>query len=131
MSGDRAGPSIPSLLSDVLTQIADLIRAELRLAKTEMSEKLSGAVASGGSLAVGAVLLLAALFLFLQGVVALLVTLGMHPTLAVFIVAIVTGILGYVVLRKGITGLTASNVTPQRTLHSLEKDAAVAKEQVR
>lgn len=131
LSPDRPAPSIPTLVSDALTQVADLVRAEVRLAKTEMMEKVNGAVAAGASVAIGGVLLLAALFLFLQGIVAVLVTLGLHPTLAIFVVAVVTALIGYVVLRKGLNALSASHVVPDRTVRSLEKDAAVAKEQVR
>jgi len=131
LSSERPAPSIPTLVSDALAQVADLVRAEVRLAKTEMLEKVNGAVAAGASVAIGGVLLLAALFLFLQGVVAVLVTLGVHPTLAIFIVAVVTAIIGYVVLRKGLNALSASQIVPDRTVRSLEKDAAVAKEQVR
>lgn len=131
LSPDRPAPSIPTLVSDALTQVADLVRAEVRLAKTEMMEKVNGAAAAGASVAIGGVLLLAALFLFLQGIVAVLVTLGLHPTLAIFVVAVVTALIGYVVLRKGLNALSASHVVPDRTVRSLEKDAAVAKEQVR
>jgi VIT1/CCC1 family predicted Fe2+/Mn2+ transporter len=131
ISTDRPAPSIPTLVSDALAQVADLVRAEVRLAKTEMMEKVNGAVAAGASVAIGGVLLLAALFLFLQGIVAVLVTLGMNPTLAIFVVAVVTALVGYFVLRKGLNALSASNVVPDRTVRSLEKDAAVAKEQVR
>lgn len=131
MSGERTSTSIPDLLSDALTQVADLVRAEVRLAKTEMTEKVTGAFAAGGFVAVGGVLLFAALFLFLQGIVALLVWFGMNPTLAIFVVAIVTAVIGYAVLRKGISDLSATRVVPDRTVRSLEKDAAVAKEQVR
>jgi hypothetical protein len=131
LSPERPAPSIPTLVSDALTQVADLVRAEVRLAKTEMMEKVNGAVAAGASVAIGGVLLLAALFLFLQGIVAVLVTMGMHPTLAIFVVAVVTALIGYFVLRKGLNALSASHVVPDRTVRSLEKDAAVAKEQVR
>jgi VIT1/CCC1 family predicted Fe2+/Mn2+ transporter len=131
LSSERPAPSIPTLVSDALAQVADLVRAEVRLAKTEMLEKVNGAVAAGAFVAIGGVLLLAALFLFLQGVVAVLVTLGVHPTLAIFIVAVVTAIIGYLVMRKGLNALSASQIVPDRTVRSLEKDAAVAKEQVR
>ncbi len=131
MSGERTSASIPDLLSSALSQVADLVRAEIRLAKTEMSEKVSDVAAGGAYIAVGGVLLLAALIIFLQGIVSLLVLLGLHPTLSIFLVAIVTAIIGYVVLRKGMSNMSARNMVPDRTVRSLEKDAAVAREQVR
>jgi len=83
------------------------------------------------ALAAAAVLLLAALFLFLQGIVLVLVMLGIPSPWATFIVAVVTGLGGYLILRKGMSSLSASNMMPDRTVRSLEKDATVAKEQVR
>jgi uncharacterized membrane protein YqjE len=131
MTDERPGSTIPNLFSDVLSQVTNLFRTEIRLAKTEMSEKISTTMAAGGVIMAGGVLLLAALFLFLQGIVLVLVMLGIPSPWATFIVAVVTGLVGYHILRKGMSNLTASNMMPDRTVRSLEKDATVAKEQVR
>jgi hypothetical protein len=40
-------------------------------------------------------------------------------------------VIGYVVLRGGLSRLKASNLTPDRTVAQLSRDAEVAKEQVR
>lgn len=40
------------------------------------------------------------------------------------------GLIRYLVVRKGLGDLSASSLAPERTLHSLNRDAAVAKEQV-
>jgi hypothetical protein len=131
MSDERNGTSIPNLFSDVLTQVTTLFRTEIRLAKTELSEKLSQSLRAGGFVVAGAVLLIGALYLFLLWIVRLLVALGMPEHWATLAVAIVTAIIGYLVMRKGMSDLSAANLTPGRTVNSLEKDAAVAKETVR
>lgn len=124
-------PSIPALFSDVLNQVTNLFRTEVRLARTEISEKINHALMATGFVVAGAVLLVGGLYLFLQWLVMLLVVLGLAPLWATLIVAVVTGAIGFFIVRKGIGDLSASQLVPNRTVHSLEKDAAVAKEQVR
>jgi hypothetical protein len=69
--------------------------------------------------------------LFLQFLVIVLVALGLALLWATLIVAVVTAAIGFFIVRKGIGDLSASQLVPNRTVQSLEKDAAVAKEQVR
>jgi uncharacterized membrane protein YqjE len=123
--------SIPALFSDVLNQVTNLFRTEVRLAKTEISEKISQALVAAGFIIGGAVLLIGGLYLFLQFLVMVLVALGIAPLWATLIVAVVTAAVGFFIVRKGIGDLSASQLVPNRTVQSLEKDAAVAKEQVR
>jgi uncharacterized membrane protein YqjE len=123
--------SIPALFSDVLNQVTNLFRTEVRLAKTEISEKINQALVAAGFIIGGAVLLIGGLYLFLQFLVILLVALGLAPVWATLIVAVVTVAIGFFIVRKGIGDLSASQLVPNRTVQSLEKDAAVAKEQVR
>lgn len=130
MADERTGQSLPDLFADVLSQVTNLFRTEVRLAKAEMSEKIGDLVSSAGMIIAGAVLLIAAGILFLQGIVLLLVWFGMPEVWATFAVAVVVGIVGYIVVRKGLSNLSVEQLTPERTIHSLNRDAAVAKEQV-
>jgi len=131
MSDERTAASIPNLFSDVLTQATNLVRTEIRLAKVELGEKLGQTARAGGFVVAGAVLLIGALYLFLLWIVRLLVALGVPEHWATLAVAVATAIVGYLVVRKGMADLSASNLAPGRTINSLEKDAAVAKETVR
>lgn len=130
MGEPRNGQSLPDLFADVLNQVTTLFRTELRLAKAEMSEKVSTIVSSAGMIIAGAVLLVAAMILFLQGLVLLLVWFGVPQVWATFAVAVVIGLVGYLIVRKGLSNISVETLTPERTLHSLNQDAAVAKEQV-
>lgn len=130
MADERGAASIPGLFTEVLSQLTHLFRTELRLFKTELSEKVTQATAAAGMIVAGAVLGIGALYLFLQGIVLLLVSFGVPSQWATFAVAIVVGLVGYLIVRKGLGDLSASNLAPERTLQSLNRDAAVAKEQV-
>jgi len=131
MSDERTSASIPNLFSDVLTQATNLFRTEIRLAKVELGEKVVHTARAGGFVVAGAVLLIGALYLFLLWIVHLLVAFGIPEHWATLIVAVATALAGYLVVRKGMSDLSASTLTPGRTINSLEKDAAVAKETVR
>ena len=123
--------SVPSLFADLIENVTTLFRKEVQLAKTELSEKASQAATASASVAAGGVVLLAALIIFLHAVVAWLAYAGLPPHWGYLIVAIVVGIGGYVALQKGLTNLKATRLTPTRTVEQLQRDAAVAKEQVR
>jgi len=122
--------STGELLADVANEVSALVRSEVRLAKTEISEKIaqieSGAVllAGGGIIAFAGILilLLAAVFA-LANVVA--------PWLSALIIGIVVVIVGAVMVSKGRSNMTASNLAPNRTMHSVERDAELARSEIR
>jgi len=124
-------PSISTLFSDVIGQVTNLFRTEVRLAKAELGEKLTQSLRAAGFVIAGTVLLIGALYLFLLWVVRLLVVLGVPDQWATLIVAVVTATVGYLIVRKGLADLTASNLVPTRSVNSIEKDVGVAKETVR
>jgi predicted phage tail protein len=118
------------LASDAITQAADLIQTEFKLARAEFSEKLV-AVRSGFSLmVVGAVFLVAALFLILQAAVAALIASGMEPPWAVLIVAGGSALVGGIFIQSARQKLAHVDVTPSATLISLRRDGQMAKEKL-
>ncbi|WP_424138331.1 phage holin family protein [Roseomonas chloroacetimidivorans] len=124
--------SIPDLLGDLVDQTSTLVRKEVQLARAEIGEKVSVVGAASASLAIGGVLLLGALVILLQAAVAFLVEfVHLSATVSALIVAVVVAVIGYLVLRGGLNRLKASNLTPDRTVTQLSRDAEVAKEQVR
>jgi predicted phage tail protein len=119
-----------ALASDAITQAADLIQTEFKLARTEFTEKLV-AVRSGFTLViVGAVFLVAALFLILQTAVAILIAAGMEPPWAVLIVAGASALIGGILIQSGRQKLSHVDVTPNATLDSLRRDGQMAKEKL-
>lgn len=123
--------SVPALFSDLIENVTTLFRKEVQLAKTELSEKASQVGTASASVGVGGVVLLAALIFLLHAVVAWLAVAGIPPHWGFLIVGVVVAIIGYVALQKGISNLKAAQLMPSRTVEQLQRDAAVAKEQVR
>ena len=123
--------SVPELFTDLVTQLTTLFRKEVQLARTEVSEKITLAVASLGFMIAGAVLLIAALIMLLQAAVAGLVELGIPEPWADLIVGGVVLLIGIVLVWMGMNRLKAEHLAPHRTVEQLQRDAAMAKEQVR
>jgi xanthine/uracil permease len=123
--------SVPDLLGDLVQQSSSLVRQEVQLARAEMSEKVSQIGAAAASIGVAGALLLGALIILLQAVVAILVAFGLQVWLASLIVGIVVALIGYLLLQGGLKKMKAANLTPDRTVHQVSQDAAVAKEAVR
>ena len=122
--------SFPQLLSGLARDTATLVRDEVRLARAELSEKVSQAgagaayLAAGGAAAFGGLLfLLAAATLALAYVVA--------PWLSALIVGVVVTAIGVALLAKGRSNIRSTNLVPERTVRSVQEDVELAKSEVR
>lgn len=123
--------SIPDLLNDLVGQMSALFRNEVQLVRAEASEKVHQATNAVVYLAVGGVLLFAALLALLGAIVAWLVILGIEVQWSTLIVAAVVALIGYILLRKGMNDMKARNLTPNRTVAQIQNDARTAREQFR
>jgi protein-S-isoprenylcysteine O-methyltransferase Ste14 len=132
MAVDKTDRSLGTLFSDLTRDTVDLVRQEIALARTEMSEKVNTAQAALASMAVGAAVILAGLFLVLQAVVHALAQVlppDMAPWLAPLLVGLVVALIGWAMLRAGRSKLDPDNLVPRRTMDSLRRDkAAVVQE---
>ncbi len=131
MTETSGRPSTPSLFADALSQMTSLFETEIRLVRTEISEKISLAIHAVIVLLVAAVLLLVGLFIILFGVVQLVIFFGVVAWLAYFIVGGVFAVIGAIALYIGLNQLSSDNLMPTRTIDQLGKDAVVVKEQVK
>ncbi len=123
--------SLPDVIADLFGQLTTLFRTEVQLARAEMSENIGQAVVGIAMIIAGAVLLIPALVILLQAGVAALVDYGLAEYWAALIVGGLALLLGIVLALIGVNRLKAENLKPKRTIHQLQRDAAVAKQQVR
>jgi divalent metal cation (Fe/Co/Zn/Cd) transporter len=133
MAIDKTEKSLPTLFSDLTREMVDLVRQEIALGRAEISRKISTAQAALTSVAIGAAIILAGLFIVLQAAVrALEMVLPPEtaPWLAPLIVGAVVAIIGYVMVKGGAAKLNADNLMPHRTMESLQRDKGLAKEKV-
>lgn len=133
MAIDKNDKSLATLFSDLTRETVDLVRQEIALGRAEISQKISTAQTALTSVAVGAAVVLAGLFIILQAIVAgvaMVLPPEMAPWLAPLIVGVVVAIIGYVMLKAGSAKLKPDNLMPHRTVDSLVRDKNVAKEKM-
>jgi VIT1/CCC1 family predicted Fe2+/Mn2+ transporter len=122
--------SIPEVISAVTGDLADLVRKESELVRTEVSEKISEAAKAGASMSIGAALLLGA-FLCLLAALVIALAHVMDPGWAALLVGVVAGLVGYSMVRSAAKKVQPSALAPDRATRQLQKDAQLVKEQVR
>jgi uncharacterized membrane protein YqgA involved in biofilm formation len=131
MDHRRSERSIPEIIGDLLTQFPTLARKESQLARAEMSEKITQAAFGLAFIVGGAVLLTPALVVLLQAAVAALQQAQFKPTVAALIVGGAVLVIGIILLLVGIKRLKVENLVPNKTIHQIQEDAFVAKQQLR
>lgn len=119
--------SLSELLSDVTTEIGNLFRKEVELARVETSEQLSRAAKAGGMLGAAAVIgvidLIVFAFAAAWGLAAVMPT-GFAFLIVGVVFAIVTALL-FVAGKKRIATV---NPVPTQTVETLKTDVQVAKD---
>ena len=126
---DLKNQALPRALSDVVADLADLFQKELRLAKAELSEKLSIKAWAGVWMAAAAFFALFAVILVVQAAVFAVATFGFAMHWSCLIVATVLAAVGAAAFAKGRAD-AAEDLTPNRTIHQVKQDIAIAKEQL-
>jgi len=122
--------SLGAVFSDLLTELSALFRTEIRLARAEMSEKVSNMGTGIALTAAGGLVLFAAFLVLLEAAVGGLMTAGLKLWLASLIVGGVVLLIGAIALWFGLSRLDAKQLAPNKTVHQLQRDAAVARYQV-
>ncbi len=128
--------SITDLLGGLAGDISGLFRKEIQLAKAEASEKVEDAIDASKGLAIGGVLAIGAVGVFLTALVTglswILVGFGMSDQAAAFVsslvVALVVGGIAWSFISKSLEAWKASRLNLNRTTRSLARDAEVVKE---
>jgi ElaB/YqjD/DUF883 family membrane-anchored ribosome-binding protein len=134
--------SVFRLFRALTTDTRTLLRQELQLAKTEISEKISRMGRNAAALAVGGFVAYAGLIVFLIGLGWLLAwafsLAGLAPIFAAFlglaIIGLIATAIGCGLLLKGLKTFSKESLAPERTLHTLQelkgtRAAALASEQ--
>lgn len=130
MSGNRhegQQHSLGEIVGGVATDIQDLVRGEIALARAEIDQKLQRVTGAIVPLAGGALLALAGLVVFVQGIAAAL-ALVLPVWAAALIIGAVVIIVGALLARSGLAMLSVNSLAPDRTAASLQKDARIVKE---
>jgi hypothetical protein len=122
--------TIGELFGALSQDVALLVRQEGQLAKTEMQQKLTQVTGDLVSLASGGVVALVGGLALTAAIILLLIDpIGVKPWLAALIVGAVMGLIGWMMLQKGLKDLKRTDPTPRRTVDTIKDDIQWAKEQ--
>ena len=120
--------TIQGLVGEALRESTDLAQKEFTLFKTEISQNMRTLFMGLAMVVAAAVFAIAAVMLLTESLVEWLATVVNSEALAALIVG---GLLAVIAIGLGLWGknaMTASSLTPQRTMRSLKRDAEVLSE---
>ena len=118
MAADR---SVTDVLQDILRNVQDMLRSEVRLAKAEIRQEATQAAAAALWMTIGVVGLLSAwMFLLWTAVYALSTVLPLWA--ATLVVAVAVACAGGTVLTAGLRRFTRMKPMPERTIESLQEN---------
>jgi len=130
MEQPRDQRSLGELFSELANDTSTLVRQEIQLARTEMTQKASSAGKDAGMIGAGGALAYAGL---LAIIAAIIIGLGqlIPMWLSALIVGLVILVIAYLLVRRGLDGLKNLNPLPEQTIETLNEDKEWAKEQTR
>jgi uncharacterized membrane protein len=126
----RQERSIGELFGQLSQDMTLLVRQEVQLARTEMSDKLSRlttnliSVGAGGFVAyLGGLALVAAVILALRDLA------NISLAVSALIVGAILAVIGWVMVQRGMKEMKRVDLAPRRTVETLKDDVQWAKEQ--
>jgi uncharacterized membrane protein YqjE len=123
---DDNGRSIGTVLKDIVGNVQQIVRSEIRLASVEVREEAGKAGRSAALVTVGGAIAVLALGCALIAAISLLATIVALWS-AALIVAALTGVVGAVFIAAGMKRMRQITMTPTRTLAALEENIPWAK----
>lgn len=119
---------LTSIIQRAASEVSYLVQTELRLARTELSDKINNITSGGMQICIGAVLALAGLIILLLALVRWLEVAGLPNEWGLLLVGGGVVLLGVILLLRGTRSMKGSNLVPNRSLNQLKADASVIKE---
>ncbi|MDQ4122219.1 MAG: phage holin family protein [Acidobacteriota bacterium] len=131
--------SLGDLFAELASETSQLVRQEVALAQTEITNKATRVGKQVGFLVVGGAIGYAALLVILAAI-----TIGLARIIAgltnwtdltsafvaALVVGVIVGIVAYVLITNAVAKLKAANLAPNQTIESVKEDAQWLKNQV-
>ena len=121
--------SLGDLFSELATETSTLVRQEVALAQTELTQKATSVGKNVGFLVVGGAVGYAALLAILAAAIIGLAYF-VQWWAAALIVGVVVGIIAFLLISSALKALKATSLTPNQTVETLKEDAEWLKNQV-
>ena len=121
--------TLPHVLSEVVADAADLFQRELRLAKAEISEKITTKLTAGIWMSAAGAVALMAVFIALQAVIFAIASTGLAMHWSCLIVAAALAAIAAAAFLKGRAD-AKDDLIPDRAIHQIKRDISTVKEQL-
>ena len=121
--------TLPQILTDVITDVADLVQKELRLARAELSSNVASKLHAGVWMGLGIAFGLIALMLVVQGLVFGIASYGIAIHWSCLIVSGTLLVVAALLFLKGRAD-AEGNLLPTTTMNEIGRDISLAKEQL-
>ena len=118
------------LFGDLATEMSNLVRQEVALARVELSQKAKHIGKNVGYLVVGGAVAYAAALAIIAAIIMLLAR-YMPDWGAALLVGIIVAGVGWLLIGKALSALQQTEVTPRQTVETLKEDATWMKEQLK
>jgi len=118
------------LFGDLATDMSNLVRQEITLAKVEITQKAKYVGRNVGYLVIGGAVAYAAMLAIIAALIMLLAKYVPHWGSALIVGAVVGGI-GWLLIGKATAALQQTDLTPRETVETLKEDATWMKEQIK
>jgi len=129
MSGQQDNRSLGELFSALAADTGTLVRQEIELAKTEMTQKATRVGKDIGFLLAGGAVAYAGFLAILAAIAIGLGQLGLPWWVATLLVGLVVAGIGGFLVKRGLSALRQETPLPQQTIDTLKEDAEWAKAQ--
>lgn len=118
------------LFGDLATDMSNLVRQEITLAKVEVTQKAKYVGRNVGYLVIGGAIAYAAMLAIIAALIMLLAKYVPHWGSALIVGAVVGGI-GWLLIGKAMAALQQTDLTPRETVETLKEDATWMKQQIK
>ena len=118
------------LFGDLASEMSNLVRQEVSLAKVEVAQKAKYVGRNVGYLVVGGAVAHVALLAIVAAIIMLLAKV-LPDWGAALLVGVVIAIVGWLLIGKAMMALQNADLTPRETVETLKEDATWMKEQIK
>lgn len=118
------------LFGDLATEMSNLVRQEVSLAKIEVAQKAKHVGKNVGYLVVGGAVAHAAMLAIIAGIIMLLARAMPHWG-AALLVGVVIAAIAWLFIGKAMAALRDTELTPRQTVETLKEDATWVKQQIK
>jgi len=130
MQAQKDSRSLGELFGDLARDMGLLVRQEVNIATSEMTQKVASVGQKVATLAVGGLVAYAGFLALLAALIIGLAGAGLSWWLAALLVGVVVVGIGAMLIQRSLKALKDTDLSPRQTMETLKEDSQWAKDQI-